>query len=216
MNLPDRFVDRSGWPSGPWDDEPDRLAWFSGDLYCLINRSRIGTLCGYVGVPGGHPLSGMGMGDDIFDAIHVHGGVTWSDRLNRLISDDDRGSIDDRWMIGFDCSHCDDLCPKDADEGRLSWAGKPLEYRCIRYVRAEVDSLAAQIEAMKTNTPLGVLAVLGRFIASMNENRERAIEIIDSGKSPGAPVAYLAASAGVAERLTHDLKQALAEAEGNQ
>jgi hypothetical protein len=38
-----------------WDNEPDRVEFESLGLPCLIVRNPFGALCGYVGVPEGHP-----------------------------------------------------------------------------------------------------------------------------------------------------------------
>ena len=51
-------VDKSTWGPGPWQDEPDKEQWADPETgyACLIKRSpRSGGLCGYVGVPEGHP-----------------------------------------------------------------------------------------------------------------------------------------------------------------
>lgn len=56
------FTDRSKWPSGPWDGEPDKKQWMdpATGLPCLIHRGPTGALCGYVGVPPGHALYKQG------------------------------------------------------------------------------------------------------------------------------------------------------------
>jgi hypothetical protein len=49
------------WPAGPWLEEPDKIQWIdeATGLDCLIVRqSESGHLCGYAGVPPGHPLHG--------------------------------------------------------------------------------------------------------------------------------------------------------------
>lgn len=56
------FIDRTGWPSGPWDDEPDRVEWRdeATGLPCLALRNDMfGSWCGYVAVPPGHPVHGL-------------------------------------------------------------------------------------------------------------------------------------------------------------
>ena len=43
----------------PWENEPDRKEWTAHGLRCVIKRiEHSGHLCGYVGVPKGHPLYG--------------------------------------------------------------------------------------------------------------------------------------------------------------
>lgn len=43
-------VDRTGWGSGPWDNEPDRLEWKDEktSMPCLMVRNDMGNWCGYV------------------------------------------------------------------------------------------------------------------------------------------------------------------------
>ena len=88
-------VDKSGWPAGPWHREPDKIQWQdeATGLPCLIVRGPVGSLCGYVGVPSGHPLHGKDAStcmrqpaceeswcDHRPDSVlSVHGGVTFSD-----------------------------------------------------------------------------------------------------------------------------------------
>lgn len=49
-------IDRTGWPKGPWDDEPDKVNWVTKAWYAgMIVRNHGGALCGYVGVPSKHP-----------------------------------------------------------------------------------------------------------------------------------------------------------------
>lgn len=51
--------DKTDWPRGEWDNEPDKKQWKDEEtgLPCLIVRSKAtGSLCGYVGVGKKHPL----------------------------------------------------------------------------------------------------------------------------------------------------------------
>src|SRR5262249_33432277 len=58
------FVDRTGWPAGPWDTEPDREDFEHVGLACLaLRHPEYGNWCGYVGVSATHPLYGVGMTD---------------------------------------------------------------------------------------------------------------------------------------------------------
>jgi hypothetical protein len=56
-----RTIDKTLWPRGEWDDEPDKMQWQdeATGLPCLIVRGPVGALCGYVGVPEGHPCFGL-------------------------------------------------------------------------------------------------------------------------------------------------------------
>jgi len=72
-----RNIDKSEWARGPWDDEPDKMQWpdATTGLPCLVVRNGSGALCGYVGVPPGHPAHGMDYG--ALD-VQVHGGLTFA------------------------------------------------------------------------------------------------------------------------------------------
>lgn len=54
-------IDKSKWHPGPWLDEPDKVEWrhASGLPLLIVRASHTGALCGYVGVPEGHPLYGV-------------------------------------------------------------------------------------------------------------------------------------------------------------
>jgi hypothetical protein len=75
-----RTADKSGWGSGPWQDEPDKLQWTdeATGLPCLIKRNThvTGALCGYVGVAEGHPDFQKDY-DDV--DVDVHGSLTFAD-----------------------------------------------------------------------------------------------------------------------------------------
>lgn len=53
--------DKKGWGEGPWQHEPDKVQWVdpTTGYACLIVRGPVGALCGYVGVPKGHPAYGL-------------------------------------------------------------------------------------------------------------------------------------------------------------
>lgn len=88
-------IDKSAWPRGAWDHEPDKRQWVdpSTSLDCLIVRGPHGALCGYVGISDTHPLFGIGYSDCIQkppcgeswcdhspgSMLHVHGGITFAD-----------------------------------------------------------------------------------------------------------------------------------------
>jgi hypothetical protein len=73
-----RTVDKSTWPKGPWQDEPDKKQWRDAatGLPCLIVRGPVGALCGYVGVTADHPLHGKSY-EDV--DVEVHGGLTYAE-----------------------------------------------------------------------------------------------------------------------------------------
>ena len=58
-----RTIDTAAWGDGPWATEPDKIQWPDEETGypCLIVRNGQvgGFLCGYVGVPKGHPAYGL-------------------------------------------------------------------------------------------------------------------------------------------------------------
>jgi hypothetical protein len=126
-------VDRTGWPQGPWDTEPDFVEWVSSvggiDVKCEIQRNSLGALCGYVYVPKKHPWRKAHRAVDV-EGVSVHGGITWG--------------VDSAGRIGFDCSHAGDDSPGMRARGRRKLL--PGEtYRDMAYVRGEVENLATQL-----------------------------------------------------------------------
>jgi hypothetical protein len=149
------YFDKSTWGDGPWQSEPDRIEWrFSGTprLAMLIVRNSMGALCGYVGVPPGHPWHGKQYGEVDAD---VHGGLTYSDACvegGKICHVALPGEPEEVWWQGFDCGHSFDLAP--GMNARLKTCGGGLgflsdlsdgtNYRDVGYVRAEVERLALQ------------------------------------------------------------------------
>lgn len=144
-------IDRTGWPSGPWDGEPDKLNWRTQvGLPGMITRNRMGALCGYVAVNPGHPLYGQNYE---VPSVHVHGGLTYSNVCaGHICHVPEPGEPDDVFWFGFDCNHSGDLAPstlalaaKDDRFAVMEWE----VYKDIDYVRAEVESLAEQLKAVQ-------------------------------------------------------------------
>lgn len=141
------FTNKSEWPAGPWHNEFDKRQWMDVEtgLPCLIVRGPVGALCGYVGVPKGHPWYKAHY--DSCD-VEVHGGLTFAglcqerDPEHGICHIGDDGEDDHPWWLGFDCAHCDDLAPS-----YVRHYGNPGSYRDARYVAAEVEKLARQIKA---------------------------------------------------------------------
>lgn len=111
-------VDKSGWGPGPWQDEPDKEQWADGatGYACLLKRGPVGALCGYVGVPAGHPWHGVGY-DDIEPYPEVHGGLTYSSLCQEGPEGETichvaaPGEPEPLWWLGFDCAHAFDTWP---------------------------------------------------------------------------------------------------------
>lgn len=164
--------DRRDYPPGPWDDEPDKVQWVDAftDLDCLIVRNPSGALCGYVGVPPGHPWHGQGY-DEVHDSadVSVHGGLTFAAGCQENAPEGHGvchvplpGRPDDVWWLGFDCSHGGiDVIPLmlKYEAERSNWLpagetwpppGWPREqYRDVAYVTAQCEALAVQAAAAR-------------------------------------------------------------------
>jgi len=152
------FTDKAEWGDGPWQSEPDELAFSYGDVACRIVRNpRLGGLCGYVGVPPSHPWYGKGY-DELDARTDVHGGLTFAGEFGEGAAitgrDHQRGHgwtyatrTDDRlWWVGFDCMHAGDLTPA-LDAFERSKGFDPIlggTYRELGYVRRAVEDLARQ------------------------------------------------------------------------
>lgn len=151
-------VDRTGWESGPWDQEPDRLEWRAHGLPCLIVRSgRLNVLCGYVAVPPGHPSHGV-----YFREVHAraHDGLTYSDSCHgRICHVPEAGEPPDVWWLGFDCGRAGDKAPGAPEpfpfyiSGGDDFPSSDGVYRDLAYVRGEVERLAEQLAAMARVSP---------------------------------------------------------------
>lgn len=134
------FVDKTAWGPGPWTGEPDYAVWRDAatGYPCLIVRSSLcGSLCGYVGVPPGHPAHGLDDDADLLGDVRVHGGLTFAgpcqpvraDSIAQMLAETGTPPLPDadlsRWRVchvtadgedephwfGFDCAHFMDLSP---------------------------------------------------------------------------------------------------------
>lgn len=157
--------DRTGWPPGPWDDEPeDRVEWRHAGFPCLLVRGPMGAWCGYVGVPPGHLAHGKDYGDVNVD---VHGGLTFARPCHEdgpICHVPAPGEPDEVWWLGFDCNHYTDVAPKmlaleamvdalmpdrprilsdDARADARELLG--VSYKSRDWVRAETNGLAEQL-----------------------------------------------------------------------
>lgn len=173
MDEMDPTCDRTGWASGPWDAEPDKIQWTTRAGYeALIVRNSGGALCGYVGVPRGHvayerswdssdryecgadgELDYDREKENPISGLVVHGGVNYAEHCQVDICHVPApGMPDDVWWLGFDCSHCFDISPaREARETKMGFSPIRFErstYKDVAYVRAEVESLAEQLKAL--------------------------------------------------------------------
>jgi hypothetical protein len=147
-----RTIDKAGWGDGPWQSEPDKKQWehMPTHLPCLIVRGPAGALCGYVGVPNGHPAYGV---DYNHVDVDVHGGLTFAARCQPSAEERgichkvELGESDDVWWLGFDCAHSGDLCPKmNSYPMHLRFIDGDT-YKDFAYVENEVSKLAEQLAA---------------------------------------------------------------------
>jgi hypothetical protein len=110
-----------------------------------------GALCGYVGVPLGHPWHGKDRDEVDADA---HGGLTYEGLCQEGPEDSTichvpaPGEPEPLYWLGFDCAHAWDVSP--AMDARMATLGHPPSrfgeeyYRTTAYVKAECASLAQQ------------------------------------------------------------------------
>lgn len=152
----DTIFDKSDWGEGPWQSEPDRVQWTdeATGLVCLVKRNgRVtGALCGYVGVPPGHPAHGLtaSWDDERHSKIDVHGGVTYGaecddDPQLGICHVPEPGQADHLWWIGFDCAHCWDMSPRMNAQLPADLRLRDETYRTVDYVKAECIKLASQL-----------------------------------------------------------------------
>lgn len=160
--FPD-IIDREGWPPGPWDDEPDKIEYRDPGTNApvIIRRVVLGSLCGYVAVPPGHPWHGS----NGFDCpAVVHGGVNYGGPCQEEWPDPEAygyavchvaapGESDDVWWLGFDCQHITDTVPQvsailtRAGHGTDAPFGMRQTYKDVAFVRAQCAELARQAAA---------------------------------------------------------------------
>ncbi len=149
--------DRTGWPRGQWDDEPDRVEFVAHGLTCLLHRNHFGAWCGYVAVPSGHPAHGIGYDDvhELNPELHVHGGLTYSGVCEGAICHIPKpGEPDDVWWFGFDCAHEFDIVPRmlvplsGLDESLHSPLWEVGSYKDAYYVHGQTTELAKQLAEM--------------------------------------------------------------------
>jgi len=133
------LVDRTGWLSGPWDNEPDLVYFNYAGFSCVLRRSLMyGAWCGYVGVLEDHPYYNQEYAE--IGGLIVHGGVTFRGVISTRLSQGRRW-LENLWMIGFDCAHYDDHSPVLG----LKYGAGPECYRDIFYATDETKKLAEQL-----------------------------------------------------------------------
>lgn len=119
-------------------------------LRAVVIMGTIGFRCGYVGVPQGHPLHGVGY-DDVRQAdgdwLDVHGGLTFADGYGTYPVESNL------WFFGYDCGHAGDgHSPEYLAQQRIRYPGQPFMwedgddvFRSLDYCEQECESLARQL-----------------------------------------------------------------------
>lgn len=168
-----KIPERRPYGEGPWENEPDRVAWTDAisDLACLILRQEDGTLAGYVAIGSSHPLWGYE-----HDAIPVelgitpHQGIDYSALCDQYgpselqichvghgrrvrqttpsVEDSDAAGAPDAWWFGFACDKVGDFLPKGYSNNDKNREHGPRRYRDIGYVADQVVQLAGKLSAL--------------------------------------------------------------------
>lgn len=169
---------------GPWDQEPDKLAWTdpATGLACIVLRQDDGTLSGYVAVDYGHPLWGFAF-DAVPSAIGKapHRGIDYAELCSHTGPERirvchtrpaqmqrnapqgaDAAGYDDKWWFGFSTSEPGDLVPNGAKPQLHREEGEV--YRNLDYVFEQTRTLAAQLSSVEhgQDSDHGVPLQLGR------------------------------------------------------
>jgi len=160
-------VDKTGWKPGPWKTEVDKLQWPdpATGLPCLIRRAGLGHLCGYVGVPPGHPFYGVAWEDlpELSPDVNYAAACQEGPEGETICHVPGPGEPDHLWWLGFDCGHAWDIQPnrprltldgyddvnERLNEHIIAGGGA---YRTVEVVRAIVTILAAQVAALSAAT----------------------------------------------------------------
>ena len=87
-------VDRTNWPPGPWDDEPDIAEWTddaTGRPCLAVRQPKTGHWCGYVRLPESSPDYGrdepqLNASLNEGEEPNVHWGITWSDAYDHVFT----------------------------------------------------------------------------------------------------------------------------------
>jgi len=118
--------------------------------------------CGYVAVPEGHPLHGVGYGS-IEDDIDVHGGITFAGGRNGYPAEGDG-----LWWFGYDCAHAGDAPgPQYVEMMRSQYPN--MSYMCydddgvhrdLAYCEVECERLAAQLAVARGSVQAELLSAL--------------------------------------------------------
>lgn len=168
---PHLYFDKTRWPEGPWQTEPDAVAWVDGKskLNCAMSRHELtGTWRGYVAVDPLHPLHGRSYRHRIAipESIRERAIEMWRDfspvdmMLNAEWIKNNQAEIgllmpahgsityagedtEGFWWFGFDCMHGLDIMPAVFEFIPAFWSRQT--YRDHDYVHGIVTRLASAI-----------------------------------------------------------------------
>lgn len=131
-------IDRSGWPAGPWDTEPeDRIEWRAGAYRCWIERAdRHGFWSGYVLVPDRHRAAALVCPGAADPSAALSGRVGWWAHRGLSLNLEYAGGAQ---LMRFDCARSGDRVPASVYGGHLV---NPPVYRTARYAADRVRSMA--------------------------------------------------------------------------
>lgn len=158
-------IDRTNWPKGPWDSEPDKEQWVDKETCypCIILRHDVsGHLCGYVGIDKAHPMYKK-MYIDFEEDLDAHGGITYTELLsddmrpnplNTSLLADSETSVNSNslWWIGFDCAHLGDLEPNNRWNKPATMYKYKETYKDWDYVKNQCEQLALQLYRAEQNS----------------------------------------------------------------
>lgn len=83
----------------------------------ILLMEALGTYCGYVIVKEDHAAFGTHYNDKLICGIEVHGGVTFSDCINKI--EEFADADNDCRALGFDCAHYGDIMLKKLRENKM-------------------------------------------------------------------------------------------------
>ena len=153
VEIVEAWLDKSGWGSGAWQNEPDRVEWRDKvtGLPCLALRHSLGGhWCGYVGVPPGHPWYDLDF-ESLPSEAHQPHEITFAGRCmedsrpqrERVCHVALPGEPDAVFWLGFDFAHYRDLVPAvTAELAALDMAISGQSYKHLAYVQQCCADLA--------------------------------------------------------------------------
>lgn len=152
---------KKNFPEGPWNKEPNKIYFQAHGFECIIKRhAEFGHLCGYVGVPKGHPMFNVSSQNEKCLELNVHGSLTYSNECQGDICHPGKNKV---FWLGFDCAHNGDYIPKITPVmyGKMPYnkhlkktSDMPAEafvredYKDVEFVKEECIRLAEQLSEM--------------------------------------------------------------------